>query len=170
MKRNTQTVSEGNKPATTKGRRGGPQPGSGRPTKFNQEVADRIVTLLRAGNYVETAAAAAGLSQVTVREWIKVGRRDGKGPLFEFAERVEKAQAESEAMDVNKLLQHGQRDWRALAWRLERRFPGRWREVTEKKVEQSGPGGGPIQHASVVKYELHVPANPMVQEDESGDD
>jgi hypothetical protein len=40
-----------------------------------------------------------------------------------------------------------------------------------KKVEQSGPGGGPIQHShgAVVKYELHVPANPLTGDDSSDD-
>lgn len=149
-----------------KGKRGGPQPGSGRPSKFSQDIADRVVLMVRAGNYLETAASASGISPVTLRAWLRDGRRAGRGAMFDFAEKVERAQAESEAMDVNKLLQHGQKDWRALAWRLERRFPDHWREA--KALELSGPEGGPIQ-SSVTRYELHVPHNPLVS-DEPADD
>jgi hypothetical protein len=34
-----------------------------------------------------------------------------------------------------------------------------------KRVEQSGPGGGPIHTASVVRYELHAPANALIGDD-----
>lgn len=149
-----------------KGRKGGPQPGSGRPTKFDEEVASRVVLMVRAGNYLETAASASGVSPSTLREWLRTGRRAGKGKLFDFAERVDKALAESEAMDVNKMLQHGQKDWRALAWRLERRFPDRWREVSESR--QTGKDGGPIEveaKMEVTKYKYLAPKNPIVDGD-----
>jgi len=147
----------------TRKKRGGPQPGSGRPSKFNQDIADRVVLMVRAGNYFETAASASGISPVTLRAWLRDGRRAGRGAMFEFAEKVERAQAESEALDVNKLLQHGQKDWRALAWRLERRFPDHWREA--KALELSGPDGGPVQ-SEVVRYEYRAPKNALLDGDE----
>lgn len=144
-------------------RRGGPQPGSGRPTKLDPDVADRLVLMVRAGNYLETAAAACGLSVSTVRDWIRKGQRAGSGPLFDLARRIEVAQGESEALDVNKLLQHGQKDWRALAWRLERRFPERWREVAESM--HTGRDGGPIEIKSdVTRYTLAVPKNGILDD------
>ena len=36
-------------------------------------------------------------------------------------------------------------DWRAAAWRLERRFPDRWGVKSKVTQEISGPGGGPVE-------------------------
>lgn len=101
--------------------------GKGRPTKFDQEIANKILTLIRSGNYIEPAAAAAGLHKATFYAWLKKGAKAGSGPFKDFNDAVVQAVAHAEALDVSiigKAAQNG--DWRASAWRLERRNPKRW--------------------------------------------
>ena len=94
--------------------------------------------LIRDGNYVETAAAIAGIAKNTFYDWVRQGARLAdrldKGEklwqkemrLVDFSYAVKKATAESEASDlakINKAASDGA--WQAAAWRLERRFPNK---------------------------------------------
>jgi hypothetical protein len=49
---------------------------TGRPTKFDQQTADLIVTLVERGVPRHRAAAAAGISKSTLQLWIKKGREE----------------------------------------------------------------------------------------------
>ena len=44
-----------------------------RPTKLNFNTHNKIITAIRAGNYIETAAAYAGVNKSTLYEWLKRG-------------------------------------------------------------------------------------------------
>jgi transposase len=96
----------------------------GRPTKLTPELQDRIVALLRAGNYIETAARFCDVDKVTLYAWLKRGNRQANGPFREFLNAVERAQAEAEIRDLEVIRQEP--SWQARAWRLERKFPQRW--------------------------------------------
>lgn len=107
-----------------------------RPTKLTPDVHAKIVGLLRAGNYVETAAAAAGVDARNVRRWLARGAR-GEEPFAQFARDVDAAQGEAEARDVimlGKAAESG--EWRAAAFRLERRHPERWGQRIEMRVKE----------------------------------
>lgn len=97
----------------------------GRPTKLTDTVQQAIVSALRAGNYVETAAQYAGINKQTVYNWIKHGE-DGREPYKSFLDAIKKAQADSEARDVAIIAKAADTQWQAAAWRLERKFPDRW--------------------------------------------
>jgi hypothetical protein len=101
--------------------------GRGRPPKFNQEVADKIVAAVRAGNYMETAAAFAGIHKDTLYAWLKEGANKKTGQYRKFSDAVKRALGEAEASDL-MLIQKAAKDgvWQAAAWRLERRFRERW--------------------------------------------
>jgi len=169
-------------------RKTGKHPG-GRPQKLTQQIQDTIVAAIRHGNYIETAAAMAGVHKDTFYNWLYKGANAKEGdkknqPYKKFSDAVQEALAASEALAVaaiNKvgephdvvkirtvrkpLYENGrpvldeqkrqvyieetvtertrETDWRALAWRLERRFPRHWgrREfleatVTEKPVDE----------------------------------
>ena len=99
----------------------------GRPTKFTPEVTSKILAAIRAGNYIETAAAWAGVNKDTLYDWLKQGSAQDTGKFKEFSDAVGEALAHAEITDVNhvgKAAQNG--DWRAAAWRLERRNPKKW--------------------------------------------
>jgi transposase len=111
-------------------------PRSGRPSKFDEAIATKIVELVKAGNYVETACASAGLSRDTCYRWWKRGARESKGPFHDFAQQLDKAMGDAEAADVLRIGKAAGEDWRAAAWRLERRNPKRWAVQVQVNVRE----------------------------------
>jgi hypothetical protein len=112
----------------------------GRPTKLNYELIDQIAELIREGNYIETASAVVGIDKNSLYRWLKRGAREQerlfKNPKLkgkveekiyvEFSYAVKEAMAQSEADDLANIKKASREDWKASAWRLERRFPNRW--------------------------------------------
>ncbi len=94
-------------------------------TKCTPEMIDRIVKLIRAGNYAQIAAACVGIASSTFYEWLTRGGR-GEEPYRALAEAVEKAKAEDEAGTTAEIRRHGQTHWQALAWMQERKYNKRW--------------------------------------------
>ena len=89
-------------------------------------AAQGRTTRCESGNYLETAAAAAGVDKWTLHHWLRRGSRESSGPYAEFSHSVEKAMAKAEARDVARLDEAAQKHWQVSAWRLERRSPRRW--------------------------------------------
>jgi len=93
---------------------------------------------VRAGNYLEVAAAFAGIHRSTLFDWMRRGARErerrlkGEPPnveedaFVEFSDAIQKALAEAEVRDVAIIGKAAQEHWQAAAWRLERKFPERW--------------------------------------------
>ena len=119
-----------------------------RPTKLNKDIQNKIVTAIKMGNYIETAAAVAGINKTTLYDWLKRGEREkqrvendsrkkirkSEAIYVEFSNAVEKALAEAEARDVMLISKAANTQWQAAAWRLERKFPDRWgRKVIEHR-------------------------------------
>jgi len=123
---------------------------TGRPTKLKPDVQQRIISAIRGGNTLETAAAFGGVTYSCFREWVKKGEA-GRKPFVELFEAVKKAESESEIESVSriKLAARGGQvirrvtvekadgttqtteefstgQWQADAWFLERRHSGRW--------------------------------------------
>jgi len=112
----------------------------GRPTKLDERTQEKIISAIKAGNYIETAAAYAGISKNTLYEWLKRGEREkqrveksNKAKIkkseeiyVKFTDAVEKALAEAEMRDVLIIGKAAEKEWQAAAWRLERKFPDRW--------------------------------------------
>jgi transposase len=114
---------------------------SGRPTKLTAELQAKVCDAIRAGNYLETAAAFAGIRKATFHNWLRRGARQTQGIYHAFSEAVEKALADSEARDVAliaKAAADGQ--WQAAAWRLERKFPERWGRRDRHQVDANIQG------------------------------
>ena len=160
----------------------------GRPTgttKLTPEIQDKIVAAIRHGNYIETAAALAGIRKDTFYDWLRKGARATTDDRYRnFSDAVFEAMAQSEAeavaaidtagmphdvvktrtirkplildgrpvldadgnqLYIEEIIEEStvETDWRALAWRLERRFPRRWGHrsytettMTEKPVDE----------------------------------
>lgn len=133
----------------------------GRPTKLTREIREKIVEAIRAGAYLETAAALAGIDRVTLHRWLKAGARQKRGELWEFCNAVEKALAEAEMDDLYIIKRAAQENWQAAAWRLERKFPERWGRKDRLQAEISGPGGEPL------KIIIDVPKVPGITQQNS---
>jgi transposase-like protein len=124
--------------------------GKGRPTKFSDEIAQKIITLVRAGNYMETAAATAGITKQTLYDWLKQGANQKRGKFKDFSDAVMRAVGEAEAIDIStigKAAQNG--DWRAAAWRAERRNPKRWGRKDRIDI-------GPVNPKDLTEEELEA--------------
>lgn len=113
--------------------------GKGRPTKFSQEIASKIVALIEAGNYIETAASAAGIHKETLYAWLRKGADQSKGEYKNFSDAVYRAVGLAEARDVTTIGKAAIEDWRAAAWRLERRNAKRWGRKDHLEIHQFDP-------------------------------
>ena len=92
--------------------------------KLTPELAARICDAIRAGVRPETAATYNGVGARSYYRWMQLGRAADADPVYvEFVEQVEFALAEWEARDVLLIGEAAKTDWRAAAWRLERRLP-----------------------------------------------
>lgn len=114
----------------------------GRPLKLTDDLQARIVAFLGAGAYVETAAAAAGVSKQTLYTWLRRGA-DGKRPFSGFLDAIERAQGEADIRDLKTIREAAQAGvWQAAAWRLERRHPDQW---GRRRAETTGADSGAVQ-------------------------
>jgi transposase-like protein len=81
-----------------------------------------VLAALSAGNTRRAAAAAAGISKQTLYVWLQEPT---------FSDRVAGAESEAEIAWQKSIATAGEKDWRALAWMMERRFGQDWRERKE---------------------------------------
>lgn len=114
---------------------------TGRPSKLTPTVTKSLCAALRDGHYLETAAAAAGITRQTVRNWLKRGEVETDGPYRVFFNSIKKAEAQGEIALLKRLKAANKNGWQRFAWILERRHTEHW---GRRRVELSGPDGGPI--------------------------
>ena len=87
----------------------------GRPTKKTKKLVAQLVESIERGAPFNICCAAAGVDQTTFNDW----RRSDPA----FALQVEQALAKGALARLKKIEQHGDNDFRPLAWMLERQFP-----------------------------------------------
>lgn len=130
---------------------GGAEKKRGRPTLLTPETAQRVVDALKAGNFLDTAAAYVGVNRKSLHEWLKKGRAKGaRDPYRGFVVQVDEAMAQAEVMFAARIANAAgdPRHWTAAAWMLERRWPDRW--AKRDRVEHTGKDGGPIKTEQVL--------------------
>lgn len=156
---------------------------TGRPTKLTPEKQEEIIKYLRAGNYVETAAAYAGLSKASVYNWLRRGRREierveddpkrkirkEEQPYVDFLYAVEKAQAGAEMTSIALINRASEVQWQAAAWRLERKHPGRWGRSTVPDEEQKLRNEMLEMELELAKLKIKK-AEELIKQDELGAD
>lgn len=136
-------------PAIAPGAKGAVEPrkkhAGGRPTRLTTEVRTRILRALDSGVSIDTAAQFAGVSLVTIRDWLYRGRNAKGGGYTSFLRAVEQRMATFEvalAAVISKAVQEG--SWQAALAMLERRRSAAWART--ERTEVSGPAGGPQEH------------------------
>jgi hypothetical protein len=115
---------------------------NGPKTILTEELIGRVEQMLRAGNYVEVACAAAGVGRRTFYEWLSRGEEETIGLYKDFHDRVDHAKAEGEARNVALVAKAASTSWQAAAWMLERQYPERWGRPSQRAEEpptKSGP-------------------------------
>lgn len=117
-----------------------------RPTKLTQELTDRIVLAIRAGNYSKVAAEMAGIGETTFYRWLELGAKDdAKKEYREFRESIKRAEAEAEVRSVALIRQAADGGtWQAAAWYLERKHGDRWGRNDKIRQEVTGANGAPV--------------------------
>ena len=125
---------------------------------LNEEIKQAVLDSLTAGNYLETAAAYAGISRATLFDWLDKGRkaqeRFAKGvpdnemlpndQLFsDFLDAVEVAQARSEVRMVAVIQSKATENWQAAAWWLERARPRKYGRLD--RAEITGAEGNAVK-------------------------
>lgn len=116
----------------------------GRPTKFTEERANKILEALRLGVPQSTAYTYAGISETTYYRWLQeAGEPGAKQELREFREAVQAARAEAEVRSLAVIQNASRKTWQAAAWFLERGFPHHWARTDRHEV--TGAGGGPVE-------------------------
>lgn len=109
-----------------------PHSGPGKPTKYVPGRVLNILALLERGNTRKVAANASGIGYSTMMEWADI--------YPEFAEAMEKAEAEAERAHVGNIAKAAKSGtWTASAWWLERRRREEWRRPGERDFSGEAP-------------------------------
>lgn len=112
--------------------------GRGGLSKLTVEVIEVLLKHLKDGVHPETACRLAGITERTLHNWVDRGMEDLKAQqpteYVTFLLQMWEAEATSEADMVAKWKRHFDKDWRAIATFLERRYPERWAKRNETKV------------------------------------
>ncbi len=130
----------------------------GRQGFLTPDLQEKIVELIRLGNYAEDAAGASGISRSTFFAWMVRGKteqerlraypnspvRPDEAIYLEFMNAVEKARDEATARNVAIIQREASKGtWQAAAWWLERT-----RQHTfgrKERVEMTGENGAPLR-------------------------
>lgn len=139
----------GNESAMTKAKTKATPRKIGRPTKFTPKVRELILSAVREGNYIETAAQSAGINKDTFYSWMVKGETSCAPKEFsDFSEAIKRARAEAEIQALAVIQVAANRGiWQAAAWYLERSYPdrfGRTRLETPGVAEQPIPGNAAV--------------------------
>ena len=125
----------------------------GRPTKYTEETVNNILVALRGGNTRKTAAAIAGIDQVTMIRWMH--------RYASFAKDVEKAEATAEGRHVQNIVKAAaEGTWTASAWWLERRRHQEWgrkdRAEILHTVRELARSAGADENAAIAEAEAYL--------------
>lgn len=93
-----------------------------RKSKFSEAVTDRIMEALRLGATYEIAAEYAGISRSTLYNWMEKGKEQSRGQYKTFLDSIKGAEARGAIANLAMIETAAKSgNWKAAAWRLERR-------------------------------------------------
>lgn len=108
----------------------------GRRSKYTPETVAKIIQAIDLGATYELAAGYAGISTDTMTRW--------QDQRADFAEQLREAEGRASVKWLAKIEQAANIDWKAAAWKLERRHPNLYgKSVQDLTVKH----GGTITHA-----------------------
>lgn len=141
----------------------------GRPSVLTDRTFTAYLAAIRSGATKQEAAWVVGIHHSTVRLW--AGRvatttgvdvdqaidlsydadyqipEDGSQPtiarLIEFFAAASRAEAEAITERLARIRRHGEEDWRADAWHLERRYPDRFGR--RQRIDHAGVADEPVE-------------------------
>lgn len=120
----------------------------GAPTKLTEELIENISNFIRMGSYLETAAESCGISRTVFLNWLRKGNKQKSGLHAALVRAVHKAAADAQQRDLKAIDDAAQgkggfkRDWKAAAWKMERRNRSTWGAF--QKLEVAGNQEEPL--------------------------
>jgi hypothetical protein len=103
---------------------------------FSDELADKIVEALKKGHTKANISKMLGFHGDTIRRW-QSKDRSGDERYAGFDLRVKAAEEASQGHLIDCITAHGEDDWRAAAWILERRWDDfKLRAKTSKEAQK----------------------------------
>jgi hypothetical protein len=104
--------------------------------KLTQGLVDSICGAIATGSTQRDAAVLNGVDEQSFYNWMANGR-GGSGRRIErvLVAEVDKAWARRKQMRVSRIQAHGEKDWRADAFLLEREFPDEYGPRTRTTVD-----------------------------------
>lgn len=100
----------------------------GKPTKYTPEILQRTKELIELGLNYADVCDSIGISRETFSQWRK------RYP--EYADTVRIANVKVKEISLKSLRVGEMKDWKAAAWRLERRWPEEYREKKEIEIKE----------------------------------
>jgi len=100
-----------------------------RPIKLSYELIEKLCELIAQGCTYDRAARGCDISVSTFHGWMRRGKQEGAESIYkELVASVKSAAeySEDEALQQVRSAAIGDRNWKAAAWFLERRFPDRY--------------------------------------------
>jgi len=92
---------------------------------LDEAAVEQLLSMLRAGSYLEVAARASGIQVYDVPP--------------ELAAELETARAEGELRSVARIAAAAVDQWQAAAWLLERQYPDRWGRPAVRQEGEKAP-------------------------------
>jgi hypothetical protein len=113
-----------------------------RPGLLDDETMVRFLTAIRGGNHRDVSARFVGLNPETVQEWIQRarGKRPDRPPGPEhirFLRLVEEAEAAQEVQATSNLYALTRKDFNAVRFYLQKKYPKRWGDDAEPKDDDA---------------------------------
>lgn len=132
--------------------------------RISEEIVDLIYQGVLMSETVDGAAAYAGVSRPSIWRWRKRGEaelarleanpdakiRESEELYVDLCNALTHAHARKAAHDLAVISAAADAgDWRASAWRLERRYPEKWGKREYLELDHAGERGGPVQFVQV---------------------
>ena len=100
---------------------------AGRRPKLTKELVKKAISLKSDGMSDKDICIACGVSQTAFYRWQENG---GKSDLQrELVEGLKKAESDYKGALLRSIKEQGEKDWRALCWLLERKYPEEYSRV-----------------------------------------
>ena len=125
----------------------------GRPPSINPKLEEAILMALRQGAFPSAAAEASGVPRQTFSDWMRRGAQQRRGVYHELYVKVMAAMSEGELRALEQVQAAAEKDWKAAAWLLERRFRARWARQVETPAE------GPSENQTSLHAHQHLHIN-----------
>lgn len=111
-----------------------------RPEKISKLLIDSICNDVARGFSYDKSAQNNGIAASTFFRWLRKGQETGSEQIYkDFAYAVKAASefSEDEALQLIRSAATIDRNWKASAWFLEKRFPEKYGRCTKDKSQKS---------------------------------